>query len=141
MYKSILLPVDLSNPSSWVKALPTAKALATTFGASLHVMTVVREVRTSMTAQYFPPDIETTIVTAATKALAAFVADEMDGYAVTSHVAIGRTSREIIGAAKKLHIDLIVLSSHRPELADRVIGPTADLVQGSTSASVLIVRE
>jgi nucleotide-binding universal stress UspA family protein len=141
MYKTILLPVDLSEPSSWAKAMPTAKALAISFGAAIHVMTVVPEVRTSMTAQYFPPDIETTIVKGATEALAKLVADEMAGHEITSHVAIGRTFREIVGAAKSLEADLIIMSSHRPELTDRLIGPTADLVQRNTTASVLIVRD
>ena len=141
MYKTILLPIDLSEPSSWAKAMPTAKALADSFGAALHVMTVVPEVRTSMTAQCFPPDIETTIVAGATNALADVVNAELADYKVTSHVAIGRTFREIVSAAKKLDVDLIVMSSHRPELTDRLIGPTADMVQRNTTASVLIVKE
>ena len=94
-----------------------------------------------MTAQYLPPDIETTIVAGATNALADVVNAELADYKVTSHVAIGRTFREIVAAAKKLDADLIVMSSHRPELADRLIGPTADMVQRNTTASVLIVRE
>jgi nucleotide-binding universal stress UspA family protein len=141
MYKTILLPIDLSEPSSWAKAMPTAKALADSFGAEMHVMTVVPDVRTSMTAQYFPPDIETTIVGEATKALAETVKAELADYKVTSHVAIGRTFREIVAAAKKLDADLIVMSSHRPELTDRLIGATADMVQRNTTASVLIVRD
>jgi nucleotide-binding universal stress UspA family protein len=94
-----------------------------------------------MTAQYFPPDIETTIVAGATNALADVVNAELADYKVTSHVAIGRTFREIVSAAKKLDVDLIVMSSHRPELTDRLIGPTADMVQRNTTASVLIVRD
>ena len=74
-------------------------------------------------------------------ALADVVNAELADYKVTSHVAIGQTFREIVAAAKKLDADLIVMSSHRPELADRLIGPTADMVQRNTTASVLIVKE
>ena len=121
--------------------MPTAKALAESFGASTHAMTIVPEVRTSMTAQYFPPDIETTIVRDSTNALADVVKAEIADADVTSHVAIGRTFREIVEAAKKLDVDLIVMVSHWPELAVRLFGPTADLVQRNTTASVLIVRD
>jgi len=79
--------------------------------------------------------------TGAGSALADVGNAELADYKVTSHVAIGQTFREIVAAAKKLDADLIVMSSHRPELADRLIGPTADMVQRNTTASVLIVKE
>lgn len=45
MYSKIMLPVDLNEESSWSKALPTALTLCRTFGASLHVVTVLPESR------------------------------------------------------------------------------------------------
>lgn len=141
MYKSILLPIDLSEPSSWKKAMPTAVALAETFDAELHVVTVAPDVRTSMTAQYFPQNIETTIVREAHVALARLVETEMPGRKVERHVVIGRTFRQIVNLSKKLGVDLIVLASHRPGITDLIIGPTADMVLRNTTASVLVVRE
>ena len=44
MYKNILLAIDLNDETSCGKPLLSAAELARTFGARLHVLTVVREV-------------------------------------------------------------------------------------------------
>ena len=43
MYSRILVPVDLDEPSSWSKAVPTAMAMAKTFDATVTLCTVVPE--------------------------------------------------------------------------------------------------
>ena len=48
MYKNILLPVDLNSAETQLKAVQTAAELARTFGAGLHVLTVVPEFGLSM---------------------------------------------------------------------------------------------
>ncbi len=54
MYNTILLPVDLNEESSWKKALPTALELCKTFGAKLHVMTVVPDFGMAIVGSFFP---------------------------------------------------------------------------------------
>ena len=54
MYHKVLLPVDLNEEASWKKALPTAITLCQTFGASLHVVTVLPEFKMPMVGAYFP---------------------------------------------------------------------------------------
>ena len=44
MYKNILLAIDLKDETSYRKPLLVAVELARTFGARLHVLSVVREV-------------------------------------------------------------------------------------------------
>ncbi|QKV19194.1 universal stress protein [Oricola thermophila] len=141
MYKAILLAVDLAHESSWKKAIPVALKMAMTFGAKLHVVTVVQDIRTAMVAQYFPDDYEEKITRKAAEGLTALVAREMPGVDVTEHVAVGQVYREVVRVAEDNGCDLIVMASHRPELADILIGPNADHVARHTSASVLIVRE
>ena len=51
MYKNILLAIDLNDESSSRKPLLSAVELARTFGARLHVLTVVREVEAIMEAR------------------------------------------------------------------------------------------
>ena len=141
MYKAIMLPIDLSHESSWKKAVPVAVKLAETFGAKLHVITVVQDIRDAMVAQYFPDDYETTMARQAAEKLTALVERELAGVEVTEHVAAGQVYREIVRAAEQNGCDLIVMASHRPELADLLIGPNADHVARHTAASVMIVRE
>jgi len=44
MYKNILVAIDLNDETSCRKPLLSAAELARTFGARLHILTVVREV-------------------------------------------------------------------------------------------------
>ncbi|WP_223478983.1 universal stress protein [Oricola indica] len=141
MYKAIMLPIDLSHESSWKKAIPVAVKMAETFGAKLHVITVVQDIRDAMVAQYFPDDYETTMARQAAEKLSNLVGRELAGVEVTEHVAAGQVYREIVRAAEENGCDLIVMASHRPELADLLIGPNADHVARHTAASVMIVRE
>lgn len=46
-----------------------------------------------------------------------------------------------MAAADKLGCDLIVLSSHRPEMRDYLIGPNAARVVRHAKQSVLVVRD
>ena len=140
MYKAILLPIDLAHDSSWEKALPVAAKLADAFGAALHVVTVVQDVRTSMVAQYFPKDFEEKSVRHAAEERAALVREKRPGRSVTEPVAVGQVYRKIAETAEKAGCDLIVMASHRPEIADILIGPNADHVVRSTAKSVMVVR-
>ncbi|GAB4353711.1 MAG: universal stress protein [Oricola sp.] len=141
MYKAIMLPIDLAHESSWKKAIPVALKMAETFGARLHAITVVQDIRNAMVAQYFPDDYEEQLTRKAAKGLATLIAREMPGVDVTEHVAVGQVYREIVRAAEDNGCDLIVMASHRPELADILIGPNADHVARHTPASVMIVRD
>ncbi len=141
MYNAIMLPIDLAHDSSWKRAIPVARQLAETFGAKLHAITVVQDIRNAVVSQYFPKDYEETLARDAAEKLSALIAAELSGMEVTEHVAIGQVYREIVRAAEENGCDLIVMASHRPELADLLIGPNADHVARHTAASVMIVRE
>ena len=54
MYNNILLAIDLNDEASCRKPLLTAVELARTFGARLHVLTVVREVEAILEAKAAP---------------------------------------------------------------------------------------
>lgn len=142
MYSSILLPVDLEHESSWTKALPVAKALAKTFDADLHVMTVVADVRTSLSGEFFPPDFEKRVVDRARQQLGEFIANHLgDLKKVDAYVETGRPYREIVAASERIGCDLIVMASHKPEMLDILIGPNADNVVRHAKASVMVVRD
>ncbi len=141
MYKTILIALDVNHESSWVKAVPTAAALADAFGADLHVMSVAPGVRSAMAAQHFPANFQAKSIAATEAALKAVVAATLPGRKVTQHIATGRIYRSILRQADAIEADLIVMASHRPELQDALIGPNADLVMRHAKASMLIVRE
>ena len=142
MYKSILVPIDLGEASSWEKSLPTAVALARTFGAALHVVSVVPDFGRSIVGGYFPEDYEAEALNKAGDLLKAFLEDHAPpDVAIKGHIAHGTIYEEINKTADKLQCDMIVLASHRPELKDYLLGPNAARVVRHADQSVLVVRD
>lgn len=142
MYKTILLAVDLGEDASWKKALPAAIALARNFGATLHMMTVVPDLRMGAVTQFFPEDFEETAVADVDKQIQAFAAEHVpEDVAVAHHVALGSIYEEILATAKRVGADLIVMAAHRPELKDYLLGPNAARVVRHADCSVLVVRD
>lgn len=143
MYGNILVPVDLNEESSWKKALPTAVEYCKQFGARLHVMTVIPDLRKTLSAQlFFPADFEAKAVAEAKKQLGELVNRSVPkGITAEQNVAVGTIYREIVETARRNKVDLIVMASHRPEVEDYLIGPNAARVLRHFQRSVLIVRE
>jgi nucleotide-binding universal stress UspA family protein len=141
MYTNILLPVDLNEESSWQKALPTAVEYCKTFGATLHVMNVVPDFGLSVVGSYFPDDYEQKAIEATREQLHDFARQHVPEDVKVQHiVAYGTAYDEILRVAREIKADLIVLASHRPELKDYLIGPTAARVVRHFEGSVLVVR-
>jgi nucleotide-binding universal stress UspA family protein len=141
MYKNILLALDLVHEGSWTKALPTAVEYAQKFDSTLHLVTVVPSFGMSIVGTYFPKDFESKALAEARERLAAFAKEHLPGgLAVETHVAHGRSYDEILAAAKKLDVDLIVIGSHQPGTEDYLLGSTASRVVRFAPCSVLVVR-
>ena len=136
MFRTILLPVDLSSEPSWRKALPAAQRLLDE-GGSLHVLSVFPDI--SMVSTYFAADFEEKALHDLGERLQAWVAEHAPG--ATPHVMHGRVYDEIIAAADRLNADAVVMASHRPELSDYLLGPNAARVVRHAKQSVLVVRD
>lgn len=141
MYKDILLPIDLGHDSSWEKALPVALGLCQAFGARLHIMTVIPDFGMSIVGSFFPKDFEKDTLKGAETQLHEFVREQVpEGIEVQHIVAHGTVYEEVLATQKKIGADLIVMGSHRPELADYLLGPNAARVVRHADCSVLVVR-
>ena len=143
MFRDVLLPIDLSQESSWRLTLPVAVDQVRRSDGCLHLMTVVPDFGMSIVGQFFPDGYEEKAIKAATEALHAFTRAHLadDGIRVQHIVAHGTVYEEIIQAAQRIRADLIVLSSHRPELEDYLLGPNAARVVRHSTCSVLVVRD
>jgi len=141
MYKSILLPVDLNQESSWKKALPTAIQLANSMSAKIHILTVIPDYGMAVVGNFFTADYEHYASTTTQTALDAFVKEHLPADLIASDtVAQGTIYKEIVAAADDKGCDLIVLSSHRPETSDYLLGPNASRVVRHANQSVFVVR-
>jgi nucleotide-binding universal stress UspA family protein len=142
MYRNVLVPVDLSDKHSWRKALPTAISLCETFGSKLHLITVVPEFGLPMVGQFFPEGYEARLRQQAARQLKDFAGEQVPGAIECRRiVAEGKVYQEILKAADAIKADLIVMGSHRPELADYLLGSNADRVMRHARCSVMVVRE
>jgi nucleotide-binding universal stress UspA family protein len=141
MIRSILLPIDLSDDKGWQAPLEAALSLARLYTAKLHVVAVLPDFGMAQVGAFFAGDYEK-------KALAAFgvalndwlrahVPPDVEAH---PHVLHGSIYDEVLRAADKLAVDLIVIGAHRPKLKDYLLGPNAARVVRHASQSVYVVR-
>lgn len=138
MFKSILIAVDLDEPTSWSRAIPVALSLARTDGTRLTLGTVITNWET-MADQWSPAGLREKFEIARVRL--ASLADECGHEPHDVLVGSGRIGPEILALASRATADLIVLVSHRPGLRDYVLGGNAAHVVSHAPCSVLVVRE
>ena len=142
MFRDIMLAIDLNHESSWRKTLPAAVALCEAFNARLHIMTVVPDFGMAIVGQFFPEDFESRALEEGRRHLHEFVdAHVPEGVPTQCIVAHGSVYGEILREAREIEADLIVISAHRPELKDYLLGPNAARVVRHADISVLVVRD
>lgn len=142
MYKDILLTVDLTEESSWKKALPVAVEYCQCAGATLHVLSVVPDLGMTKVAQFFPKGHEDQTLEEGRRELAKLCAEGVpDGVPVKPIVVYGTIYKQIIEVAESIGADLIVIAAHRPALKDYLLGPNAARVVRHSNCSVLVVRD
>lgn len=142
IYKNVLLTIDLTDETSWRKALPAAVEYCRAFGATLHLLSVVPDFGMTVVAQFFPQEYEKGAIEQAKTELQNLSARHVPAGIVVQHiVAHGTIYQEILNAARKIKADLIVMASHRPALEDYLLGPNAARVVRHAGCSVLVVRD
>ncbi len=142
MYENILLAVDREDESSWRLSLPVALRQCDAFGARLHLVTVVHEIGVGDVASFLPLDFEAQRLEKTDQWLREIAAKNVPpGVAVQLSVGRGKVHAEILRIAGEVEADLIIMASHRPELADYLLGSNAAHVVRHADCSVLVVRQ
>lgn len=142
MYNKILMPIVLSESSSWKRALPVALNFCKTYDASLHVLTVLPDFNMPMVGSFFPKDFSEKAHLALKDELKRFVKENIpEGIKVQRIVADGSPWETIINISKDINADLIVMAAHnKRKLADYVLGPNSAHVVKHSNISVMVVR-
>ncbi|QPQ54955.1 universal stress protein [Allosphingosinicella flava] len=140
MFSHILLPLDLDEPSSWRAALPVALSLARHFRARLTLYTVISNAHAAAKAEWSAIGYRE-LLSVAEARLANLASEIREPPEISTRVGSGNIWRSIIGDARELGADLIVMSAHRPEMKDYLIGAHAAGVVRHADCSVFIVRE
>ncbi len=141
MYKSILVPVDLSDLEIAAPAINSAVRLAEWTGASLRLVNI-QQILPALYMDYVPPEFDAQQrewAQAEMKAVHAKVALPPERVSIV--VRIGGIYPEILAEAEEWGADLIVIGSHRPAMSTYLLGSNAKTVVRHATCSVLVVRE
>ena len=139
MFKSVFVPLDLEEPSSWSKALPVGADMAKMSDASLTLGTIISNWDASREAQWSPEGLSRMIGDAERQLRKVAVEFNIERFDVRA--ASGAIGSGILGLAEQSEADLVVLASHRPGLKDYLIGANALHVVRHARCSVFVVRE
>lgn len=149
MSRKVLVPVDLVHQASWSSALPAAFQLASDSRDEIILMTVVPEVSAGLDYRYAirgetggSEELDITAFLNAAKSrleqIAMEYAPEDRGVEIIARY--GVVYEEILNVAEEMHVDQIVMSAHRPSLADYLLGPNTARVVRHAKCSVQVVR-
>jgi nucleotide-binding universal stress UspA family protein len=140
MFKKILVPIDVSQSDSGEASLKAATELAGKTGAKLILLNVIGDIP-NLVANQLPSDYSETMEKSSAETLEQVAS--RNGLASGSYevqTGQGQIYHEIIEAAEKSGVDLIVIASHQPDLSNYLLGSTAGKVVRHAHCSVLVVR-
>lgn len=137
--KNILLPIDLAHPEKAEEVLNEAKKIKEGREVSLTVLHVVTPVPGYITAE-LPQGFADRALNDSESALEALVKANGLNSAAQIVVRRGTPQHEIISLAKESNADLIIIGSHKPGVADYLLGSVAEGVVRHAPCSVLVKR-
>jgi nucleotide-binding universal stress UspA family protein len=141
MFRNILVPVDIAEPENARPGISTAVEMARQTSGSIRFLNVL-PLTPVMLAEYVPPDFDVQQRKTAEDTLAAMAREcGLDAGHVSSVVRQGGIYHEVIEEAKAMPADLIVMSSHRPDMRSYFLGSNAGHVVRYALCSVLVVRK
>jgi nucleotide-binding universal stress UspA family protein len=141
MFKTILVPVDLSEPEIGKPAIDAAVNLARQSGGKVHLLSVSPHLPPMM-GEYLPADFETTQRNRIHEALNDMAASAgIHAGQVTTAMRSGGIYHEILEEAKEIGADIIVMSSHRPAMSTYLLGSNATHVVRHAPCSVMVIRQ
>ena len=140
MFAKILLAVDLAETAPAPKGLKEAVELATASGGLLRLVNI-QPLLPATFMEYVPADFDAEQEKRASLALQEIVAAvELSKQRVSGVVRVGGIYHEILAEAADWGADLIVVGSHRPVVADYLLGSNAKTIVRHALCSVLVIR-
>ncbi|MEM7720189.1 MAG: universal stress protein [Pseudomonadota bacterium] len=137
MYQKILVPVEPSHAERHQDALEMALALRADESAEVIAVTVIEPMPGYFAAADMLPDLQLKAAQETLKTVSSLLGD---GQSVKTKIVHGNAANEINAFAKAQGADCIVIGSHKPELADYLLGSTAARVVRHAPCSVLVMR-
>lgn len=141
MFRTILVPIDLSDLEVASPAIDAAMRMAEWSGAALRLVNV-QQLLPATYMDYVPPDFDAGQREWAENELKAVKAKiSLPPDRVSMVVRVGGIYPEILAEADEWGADLIVIGSHRPAMSTYLLGSNAKTVVRHAKCSVLVIRE
>jgi nucleotide-binding universal stress UspA family protein len=139
MYKTVLVPVDLSHIEKGSKMIERAKYLADTNNSQLTLLNVIPEIP-SYVAIELPSDLHEKVVENAEADLRDLIRKHDLPASTKIVIENGNPAGVILAYAEREKCDLIMVASHQPGLKDYLLGSVAGKVVRHAHCSVLVLR-
>lgn len=136
MYKSILLPIDLSEMERGRMMIDVAQKLASK-DTTIRLLNVTVDIPAFVAAQV-PDEVIKTAMKTARETLEGLIGAA--GITADAEVRSGSPGPTILTSADECGADLIIIGSHKPGLQDYFLGSTAARVVRHAQCSVLVMR-
>lgn len=136
MYKSILLPIDLSEMERGRVMIDLAQKLAGK-DTRIRLLNVTVDIPAFVAAQV-PNEVIKTAMSTAREILEGLIGAA--GIKADAEVRAGKPGPTILTSADECGADLIIIGSHKPGLEDYFLGSTAARVVRHAQCSVLVMR-
>lgn len=145
MYKTILVPIDVSEDDLTELVISHVNELQKISGASVHFLAVTAPISTyfrygrTMIPTDFPDDEKQA------EAMAKELKQKIKLFSIPedkihSYSSIGSVKDCILDTAEKINADLIILGSRRPSMSTYLLGSNAASVVRYAKTSVMIIR-
>ncbi len=138
MYKNVLIPVDLAHPEQANDMIQTARSIAGA-DAKLTLMYVLAEIPGVVSVQ-LPEGMYDKARADVEGQLKRLARDNGVEDIAQIQTITGHPYQQILEVAEKSKIDLIVIASHQPGIADYLLGSVAARVVRHAKCSVHVMR-
>lgn len=141
MTDHILCSVDLTHEDEAAKLLQEAHKLAGFYDATLSVVTVLPDYGSSWVGSFFKEGTLHGAAEAASDALHKLVRSTLPQAEGVQHIVeIGVVYEKVLEAITLSHADLVIVGAHKPDFADRFLGPNAARIARHAGVSTLVLR-
>jgi nucleotide-binding universal stress UspA family protein len=139
-FQHILVTIDVEDPTNAERECERVRELAAASGARITLINV-RTPRSSRYNVYLPKSFDADEQAWHEGELEKWVAKiGPTTRPVSTKVRVGSVSGEILAEAREAQADLIVVGSHPPSLASRLLGSNAEKIVREAQVSVLVAR-
>lgn len=144
MYKTILVPIDISENELTQRVIPHVEELAKLTDSYIHFLTVIPSfpyyTTLGVTYPAEMPDPEEMKRNTGAAFMEVIKRFHLPEDRIVPHIVTGTPKEQILKLAYSIDADLVIIGSHRPGVTTFLLGSNAAAVVRHATCSVLVVR-